>query len=59
MSAPQDKRPARGEEAGATARRKPYAAPRLKAYGSVSKLTQGAASAGQDGSGMSKNTMCL
>jgi hypothetical protein len=39
--------------------KKPYAPPRLAAYGSVTKLTQGGSGSGADlgGAGMSK--MCL
>ncbi len=42
-----------------SAPKKPYAAPRLVAYGSVTKLTQGGSGSGADGGqpGMSKH--CL
>jgi len=43
-----------------SARKKPYAPPRLVAYGSVTKLTQGGAGSGVDGSGAANMTrMCL
>lgn len=53
------KRGSQGEPTTKGTARKPYAAPKLRAYGPVAKLTQGSASAGQDTTGMSKNTMCL
>ena len=53
------KRGPQGEPSAKGAPRKPYAAPKLRAYGAVAKLTQGLASAGNDLGGMSKNTMCL
>jgi len=40
--------------------KKPYAPPKLVAYGSVTKLTQGGAGSGVDGSGAANMTrMCL
>lgn len=44
----------------ASAPKKPYAPPRLVAYGAVSKLTQGGAGSGADtGGGANMTMMCL
>lgn len=39
--------------------KKPYETPRLIEYGSIAKLTQGAATVGNDGGAGFMNTQCL
>jgi hypothetical protein len=39
--------------------KKPYAAPKLVVYGTVSKLTQGLPGTGNDGGSAGMNLMCL
>jgi hypothetical protein len=48
-----------GQEHATSPGQKPYEPPRLVEYGSISKLTQGSFTVGNDGGAGHKNMQCL